>query len=68
MIQPYWSITNSSGDQIDSVIFITNAAGTRTMEATAYYWYYPGYGATFDVRQVPDTNTTFFWQVVEATG
>ena len=70
----HWSITNSSGPrvgrQIDSVIFITNAAGTRTMEATDYYYPWPGHSsgwsgaATFNVRQVPDTNTTFFWQVV----
>jgi hypothetical protein len=60
--QPYWSITNSSGDQIDSVIFITNAAGTATMEATSFWRKYPGYNATFDVREVPDPNTDTIWQ------
>jgi hypothetical protein len=60
--KPYWRITNSSGDHIGSPIFVTNVAGTATMEATAFWRKYPGYNATFDVREVPDPNTDTIWQ------
>jgi len=62
MGKSHWRITNSSGDHIGSPIFVTNVAGTATMEATAFWRKYPGYNATFDVREVPDPNTDTIWQ------